>query len=174
MRVTHRNLLIALITLLILGGAFAFMIYKISAQGVVLEEYIKILEEQNTQEASLLRLQKIAEDTKNDRTQLQGHFLKQESESLTFLNLVEGLAPQMNVTLETTDLNKIENKTDKSEWIEVHFDLTGSKEDIVRFVRTLEVLPYVSRVNSVLLTVRSLELWQAEVVMQVRIMSYES
>lgn len=170
---TIRTAIIAFIFILIAGSGLGFMVTKTGQQALVLNQQIETLQVERTQEVSFQRLQKIAEETVNDRGAIESYFLKRESESIDFLNLVEELAPQAGVTLKTSGLNTIKPPGSSYEWIEVSFEFVGEQNRVDAFLYLLENLPYHSRVSEVNLKARSSEQWQAEVTMQVMIYAYD-
>ncbi len=171
---TIRNAIISLISVSLALGVFVFMVYQTGAQGGKLTEQIATLEAQRSQEESYFRLQKIAEETKEERTELQSYFLLNESDSINFLNNVESLAPKAGVTLQTSNLLLVEDAEDDSQWIEVDFAFSGSKQRVSDFIRVLEELPYVSRLTLVELTASRQSQWEANVTMRVRVLAYDS
>ncbi|MCD5381334.1 MAG: hypothetical protein LR008_02045, partial [Candidatus Pacebacteria bacterium] len=113
------------------------------------------------------------EETKSDRQQLDGFFLSQESDSIDFLNQVETLAPKVNVSIETKSLKLVEDKVSDSEWIQSSFLLLGSRDEVNHFIKILETLPYISRIIHIEMSSLSNVEWQAEVIMQVRVLTYD-
>lgn len=170
---TKRHIIIALILSLVAIGGFGYMFHEISVQGSTLGAQVSALKEEQAQEATFIRLQKIAEDSETDREELSSYFLTRESDSIDFLNLVEGIAPTAGVTLKTSNLETIVDKSDSSSWIEVSFSFTGSRIAVHNFIEILENVPYVSRLMSIDISSRSNTNWQADVVMRVRILGYD-
>lgn len=169
---TTQQLIISIIMLgLTIGGA-GYMVWTINQNGALLREQLETLNEQNRQEASLLRLQRLATETKDDREELASHFLLRESDSIAYLSDIETLAPSVGVTLETKDLRQVDEK-DKTSWIQVSFALTGERDSLEQFIDLLEKTPYVSRIISVNLVARSAEYWQANVTIQVQLLGYD-
>ncbi len=171
---TIQNSIVSLIAIIIAASAFGFMVLKTDQQGKELVMQIETLDTQRAQEESFFKLQKIAEDTKDERELLQSHFLLKDSEEVDFLNNVESIAPRAGVALQTSNLSSVVDATDSSEWIQVDFTFTGSRQRVKDFVQILEVLPYVSRLVSVDLTAVSQTEWRARVTMRVRVLAYDS
>ena len=171
---TIRNGIIATVLILIAGSVFGLMVYQVVAEGAQLTEQVAALEAERAQEASYLRLQRQAELTTDERSQLQSHFLQQEGDSVDFLNQVEQLAPTAGVVLETSGLDLLTDPLDESEWITVTFTFSGSQMAVQRFIKILETLPYVQQVTAVTLTAHSGTNWQAELTMQVRLLTYDT
>ena len=164
---------ISLILITVTVSVFSLMIFRVIKQGERLTDNIATIEAERAQESSYFMLRKIAEESKEDREKLHGYFLAREGNSIDFLNTVESLAQQSGVVLETENLDTVTKKADNSEWIEVAFSFSTTKEKIIDFLQLLETLPYVSTVTDVNLSARTATDWSAEVTMQVRILSYE-
>lgn len=168
---TSQNLLLAAILLFFTAGSALSLLWFISKNSVLLTEQLNALKEQNQQEASLLRLQRLANETEADREKLSNYFLLRESDSITFLSEIESLAPKIGLTLETKELKQLLD-AQKSPWIEASFSVSGSRKNIERFLKILEVFPYVSRVISIEMEAQSSESWSAAVKIQVRLLNY--
>ena len=169
---TSQNLLLASILLVITAGGAVSLLWFISKNSVLLTEQLDALKEQNQQEASLLRLQRLANETEADREKLSNYFLLRESDSITFLSEIETLAPRLGLLLETEGLKQLLGE-DKTSWIEASFSVSGSRQNIERFVQILEALPYVSRVTSIEMEAQSSDSWFAEITIQVQLLNYD-
>jgi len=121
-----------------------------------------------------IRDRRIAEETQEERLQLESYFLLKESDSIDFLNNIESIAPQAGVVLQTSSLDTVVDPSDNSQWIEVDFSFSGSRSRVREFVEVLEELPYVSRMMSLNVTMQNQGQWQAEVTMRVRVLAYDS
>tara|TARA_B100000508_G_scaffold97182_1_gene76126 strand:- start:3603 stop:4130 length:528 start_codon:yes stop_codon:yes gene_type:complete len=170
---TKKNIIVAAILIALATAAFGFMFYQISVQGKTLMAQVTALREEQAQEATYLRLQNIAVDSVEDREQLGSYFFRREADSIDFLNLVESIAPQLGVTLKTNDLSVVTDQVDQTDWIEVPFSFSGSRESVQNFIKVLENMPYVSKLMSVDIAARSSTNWNANVVMRVRLLDYD-
>lgn len=166
-RLTVKHFIASGLLLIISISLCTLAVYKIIADGEMLKEQVTVLATEQAQENSYYRLQKINEDSKDERALLGSYFLRQSSDSIDFLNKVEELAPQAGVNLVTETLEDIADKKTGTKWIEVEFSFSGSQADVERFVQILERLPYYSQISSASLRARSLDNWQAEVTMKV-------
>ena len=146
------------------------MVWIVNQNGTLLKEQLAAVNAQNQQEASLLRLQRLAQETEADRELLESHFLLRESDSIAFLSEIETLAPEIGLSLETKNLQQISEK-DNTSWIEVTFAVTGARIDVENFVQILEIVPYVSKITAIDMSARSSEFWQADVTIQVQLLS---
>ena len=171
---TIRNVLISSVAMLVALGVFGFMVYQTDAQGEKLTEQIATLESQRSQEESYFRLQKTTEETKEERAKLQSYFLLNEGDSIDFLNEVESLAPQAGVSLQTSNLLSVTDETDDSQWVEVNFSFTGSRQRVRDFIEVLEEVPYVSRLMTVELASSGQAQWEAKVTMRIAVLAYDS
>jgi hypothetical protein len=170
---TKRNICIAAVLFVFSVAGSGFMVYHVQQQSARLDEQITTLQKNRAQEQTYLRLQGQAEETQADRAQLQQYFLGQGSDSIEFLNLVERLAPQSQVQLTTNALQEITEPSSDAQWVEASFTFSGTRQAVDRFLQILETVPYVSRVTSVALSAQSGSGWQANVVMQVRVLNYD-
>jgi len=170
---TKRTLTIAIILIVLATSVFGVMVYQVRAQGERLTEQIAILAAHNTQKASYDRLEQITNDSQADRVEIQSYFLQKESDSIDFLNHVESLALTAGVALETDSLKDIAEKGG-TKWIQATFSFSGNRENVENFIRILETLPYVARVTNIEMGAQSSVLWNAVVVMQVQVLSYDT
>jgi predicted PurR-regulated permease PerM len=99
---------VSIVLFIIASGSFAFIFLQTQQQGEKLVAQLDTLTEQRTQEEAFFRLRRVAEESSAERSQLSEYFFAGESESIDFLNMVEQLAPEAGVTLETNSLNLIE------------------------------------------------------------------
>jgi len=172
-RLTIRNLILATLFLISMIGGFLFMLSRISAEGTLLREQVAAMNAEQAQRDALNRLERMADESTDDRASLVSHFLQQESDSINFLNQIESLAPSAGVSLQTDSLQKITDPETSSTWIEVGFTFSGSKENVQKFVSVLEHVPYLSHITSLKLAARSSTNWQARVTMRVYVLSYD-
>lgn len=170
---TKKTLTIAIILIVLAMSVFGVMVYQVKAQGERLTEQIAILAAHNTQKASYDRLEQITNDSQADRAEIQSYFLQKESDSIDFLNHVESLALTAGVALETDSLKDITEKGG-AKWIQATFSFSGNRENVENFIRILETLPYVARVTNIEMGAQSSVLWNAVVVMQVQVLSYDT
>ena len=172
-RSTKINFAIATVCLLLTVGLFGY-IFKITGdKEEILKNQLVAIKMGSEREQTFYRLQKIAEESKTDREQLDSYFLPQVGESITFLNQVETLAPQNGITLKTDALEEGSDKKTKEKWVDAKFTFSGTRSDVERFIAILENLPYVSRVTAVQLAARAENNWEANVNIRVFIENYE-
>lgn len=170
---TLSTFIVSTILFLIAVVGISVMIYQVNEQGKQLSIQVETLEKKNAQEDSYFKLQKLSDETEEDRLVLSSYFLAQESNSIDFLNTVESLAPSAGVVLKTESLNVEDSKTDGLNWVEATFSFSGSRERVKNFIEVLETLPYVSRVTSVRMSAVSGSEWRAQVTMKVQVLNHD-
>jgi hypothetical protein len=166
-RLTIKHIITASGLLIFAAAMCGFAVYEISDKGNLLREQVAVLVAEQAQENSYYRLQRVFEDTKDTRAHLDTYFLKQSSESINFLNQVETIAPQAGVELKTENLEEFTDKKSGAKWIDVKFSFSGTQENVERFVRILERLPYFSQITSMSLKSRDVDDWQANITMRI-------
>jgi hypothetical protein len=169
---TIRIIIFSLIFLAVAMFVFGFMAFKIVSQKEELNIQVTTLQESVAQQSSHNKLKRLSEDTVDEREQLQKYFLAKGSES-NFLNLVESLAPQTGVSLKTNSVKEILDEAGEVSWIEPSFTFAGSRNRVQNFIKILETLPYVLRLNSANVTSTAGGQWEVKVTMQVRVLSYD-
>ncbi len=170
-KTTLRNLIIALVLFCITGGGTVFFFTQILSNSQLLEEQIAAVDAQNQQEASLLRLQRLAQTSQSDREELSSYFLLRESDTISFLSEMELLAPSVGLSLETESLQQV--SVGGKEWIQTKFNVAGSRQDIQNFAQILEIIPYVSRLTSVSMEKDRDGSWRADIIIQVQLLNYD-
>ncbi len=144
---TKKILIVSIITLVISVSACLVLAYQIDVQGKKLKEYVQLLTEQGAQEASYIRINRLVQETKQEREDITKAFFKDESESIGFLSDIESLAAAIGLELTTDELNKV-TAEDKSEYIKMTFVYSGEKELVLKFTQLLEHIPYHSLVQN--------------------------
>lgn len=170
-KTTLRNLIISLVTLCVTGGGAAFFFVQILNNSQLLEQQIIAVDTQSQQEASLLRLQRLAQTSESDREELTSYFLLRESDSIAFLSEMERLAPSVGLELETKSLRQVSEG--EKDWIQTDFNVTGARQDIQNFVQILEIIPYVSRLVAVSIKDDGKGVWTADIIIQVQLLTYD-
>ncbi len=112
--------------------------------------------------ATLERLMRTLEDTKEERASLFSRVLKEE-EVIDFLALIESLGREQGVTLATNALT-VEPIDSEFETLVVRVSVGGSYSGVMQVLKILENLPYQASVADVQLTMSEGEggaLWQS-------------
>ena len=170
---TLTTVIVAIILFISSLTAFGFVFFQVNSQGQQLGEQIATLQAERAQEDSYFRLQKISEDTIEDREEIARYFLANESSSIDFLNLVESLAPKAGVSLSTESLDIVNDATNNTKWVEVSFAYSASRERVDNFLKILETLPYVLRIQDYSMSRATAGEWQAQVTMRVQVLNYD-
>jgi hypothetical protein len=168
-----RNFIVATVLLMVAGGVFGYTYKIVGDKEETLKNQLAAIKIGNDREQTYYRLQKIAEESKTDREQLDRYFLPHVGESITFLTQVETLAPQNGITLKTDALEEGGDKKTKEKWVDAKFTFSGTRSDVERFISILENLPFVSRTTSVQLSARAANNWEAKVTIRVFITNHE-
>ena len=168
---TKRVALISGVLFLVVCAVVAWSVRVIIVESRVLSEQVAALEVDRSQQSALSRLQKLTQDTAPEREELRSYFLASQSDSIDFLNYVETLANNRGLSLVTIDPKEI--KLANETFLAVGYELEGSLGQVESFIELLEAIPYVSQLQSVRLRQQSAVLWQADVTIAVRVLTYE-
>ena len=171
-RITLRNLIISSVLLVAALGVFGYMLLASERQTALLEEQLIALEKKRAQEESYIQMRRIVDESFSDRELLAGMFVTKESDSIDFLNLVESLAENKGIALETTVLEVVEDKKAKTTSLDIGFSFNGPKDDVSDFITVLESLRYLAEIRKVDFKARSSTNWIAEVTMSVNLYEY--
>jgi hypothetical protein len=159
---------VVLLTMCIL---VALAIRIIIQESVVLSEQVVAIAVDQSQQVAFSRLQKLAQETRGERELLRSYYLESQSDSIDFLNYIEQLASERAVALET--INPTEVERDDKTFLSVEYALTGSLSQVEAFIKLLENIPYTSQLRSIELIQRSAILWEADVIIEVAVLTYE-
>jgi len=170
---TKKVIIAALVFLLATAALFGFMVYQVIGQGALLTQQIDALNKEQEQGNSYNQLLKLAEESVAERALLKSYFLDSNGNGIDLLNSIEAAAPQAGVSLQTESVQLIIDEADDSQWIQATFSVTANRQRVHDFVKVLETLPHVSRVTSVALTSSAPAVWDASIVIQVRVLDYD-
>jgi hypothetical protein len=145
---TKKIFIISLIAVSVTTASLGYFLYHINARGMLLEEQLTILAENDTKESAYLRLRRLAQDTEAERIELANSFFGNEGDSIVFLGEIETMAAALGLTLKTESLDKIVNEETKEEHIKMSFIYEGQKNTVFMFSKLLEVVPYHSTIES--------------------------
>jgi Tfp pilus assembly protein PilO len=173
-RLTTRNLIISIVFLALTLGVFGYGVYFINAANQQLVDQITTLEKNRAQESTMRQLQRIAEESESDRVTLDERFLASEGESIEFLNLVETLARDAGLQIETENLQTTDGDDANSTVLTASFTFTGAYQTVTGFIEVLENLPYLATISTVSLTNENQSQWEASVTMRINIQDYEN
>lgn len=169
-KVTKRNFLIALTLLLVSGAVFGYMLAYSEQQSTALREQLVTLEKQRIQEASYLQMRRTLENASADVSALDDMFLKRESDSIDFLNLIEAQARNSDVSLTTEALSAEGGEEDRH--LLVRYSFAGAKTNVRNFIKILEQSQYLAKITGLDLREQSSGSWEAEVTVRVNLFMY--
>jgi hypothetical protein len=145
---TKKIFILSILTAIATTASLGYFLYHINERGMLLEEQLSILAENDTKESAYLKLRRLAQDTEVDRTLLASSFISREGDSIVFLGEIETMAMALGLSLKTDSLDKIVNEDTKQEYIKMSFVYGGQKSTVFMFSQLLEVVPYHSTVES--------------------------
>ena len=146
-------------------------VWLITQQAALLKTQATTIATDQAQEVAFARLQRQVKDTEADRAQLESYFLVSQSDSIDFLNYVDELADQQGVSLKTS--NPTEVTKGNQTFLSVNYDMSGTLVQLENFIQLLELIPYVSQLQSVSLQKQTDVLWQADTQIDVILLNYE-
>lgn len=130
-------------------GAFVWGLGVLEAQGMKLDEQRTILAERTARESGFIELERTAAASAPAREMLARYFLRDEEESINYLNEIEALAADYRVDFTTTNLTAQAEEVVGASHLLVDFSMQGTRADVLRYLAVLESLPYLSRLQSV-------------------------
>lgn len=145
---TKNVFVIAIILIFFSVGICSFLLYEIKKQGLLLEEQVAILNENNNKEAAFLNIKRAVQETEAERQEIAGKFFATENHTITFLNEIDKLALAGGFSIETKSLDEVFNSEKKLEFVKVSFAYSGLKEKVLDFTELMENIPYYSYVES--------------------------
>lgn len=172
-RSTKVTLIFALIGFVVSSSIVITTMYQVNQQGAQLEIQRINMAAELAQQDSFSRLQRKYETSTSDRQQLQSLFLLSEADSVELLNYVESLAPEMGMSLQT-ERAELSPTEEDSGWAVIDFSLVGSRSAVENYIKIIETLPYVLRVDDVSLINSSGSEWKAETTVRVQYLNYDS
>jgi len=169
---TKRRAIIAAVCFALAVVVVGLFVREINHQSIQLSEQIIAIQTDRAQQAVFTRVKRVSSDTASIREQLQGYFLQSQSDSIDFLNFIEAQAAVTGVELTTNAPKEIvENGIT---YLSVSYVIIGSLSRVENFVQQLEQLPYVSELDSLVMTEQSGNVWKADVTVVVDVLSYEN
>ena len=168
---TKKIAIVASLVLVSTMAITAVSIWLVMQQSVLLQQQVLTIATDRAQEEAFVRLKRKVSDTQEERADLESYFLVSQSDSIDFLNYIETLAQRQGVVIETS--SPTEKELNGQTFLSVGYNVSGSLTQLETFIALLEVLPYVSQVQSVSLNKQTDTLWQASVQIDVTLLSYE-
>ncbi len=170
-------LIFALVTAAVFVGSLFYVIHK--GQSLI-ESHALILEYQN-KEDNYNQIQKILNESKNDRDLMRTFFLENnERQTLVFVNNLERLARKLGVEVRTDSLAitgeakaKGAALTTKKDYkyLNLNLVITGQKKEVTEYLSLLDNLPYDSVVTQISLRQNEESgLWKGEVGLKITLL----
>lgn len=144
----------------------------IIAETAELSQQVAAIAVDQSQQTAFTRLQKLLQETEGDRNEVRSYYLASQSDSIDFLNYIEQLGKERGIALET--INPTEIEREGKTYLEVEYSITGGLNQVESFIKLLENIPYMSQLQSVRLQKRSGVVWEADVMIEVAVLTYES
>ncbi len=158
------NILISAITVLFLSiGVCIYFFYEINEKGVLLEEQIAILAENNSKEETYLNIKKTVQETEMERANIVGKFLKDENDAIDFLNEIESMAPSLGLVFKTEALDNVSDENKKVQAIKMSFVYSGDMKTVMNFTKLMENIPYHSYIESLTLNESANNNWEGKI-----------
>jgi len=142
MNTTKKLLIVSLLCLLLSGALAAYLWFYLEDRGSKLQEDLQTVHDKERLEREYKKLQSQLSATETDRALLERHIIAGENGTVSFLSLVDEIAAELGIELNTKELNV--EKTDESGFdkLIVKFSLEGSEPQVERLLKMFETLPY--------------------------------
>ena len=137
-------------------GATAYLVSMIMSERVVLEEQVTQIAETESQQATFIQLNRIADDTADERATLVGYFLPNQFDSKTILllnDIEEVWGPALGVEVEPATFQPL--AAEPHPWFVLNYQLTGTPAAVRDMLLLFEAMPYHAQVDAV--TIRDSE-----------------
>lgn len=168
---TKRIALLSGLVFLAMAAVVATGVWFILQQATLLEAQVTTIATDQAQEVAFSRLQRLIAETEQDRAQLESYFLVSQSDSIDFLNYIDELAAAQRVELKTSNPTEVTKGTQT--FLSVDYSMSGTLEQLENFIQLLELIPYVSQLQSLQLQQQNEVLWQATTEIDVILLNYE-
>lgn len=159
------------VALVVTISVVAVGVWFVIQQSELLADQVETLALDQAQEDAFVRLERKVQETKVERQTLESNFLVSESDSIGFLEYVENLANDHGVVVVTSSPTRIEQ--DGQDFISVGYQTTGTLMQLESFIELLEVIPFISQLQSVQLRKQTDTQWEASIQINVTLLNYE-
>lgn len=109
------------------------------------------IENSTTRNEYLSSLKNVLENSKTDLALIDGKFISKD-EIPGLIDLIDGKAQDLGVTLSVGSLNFDETATTFPRELKIHATGSGAWGSDIKFISYLESLPYASKINNLMLT----------------------
>lgn len=168
---TKKILVLSIIAILLASGVFFSLWYVINSKSMELEKQVEVLSNNNSKELAYLNITKTIKDTKEDRQDIHSKFIKNEDDTIYFLNEIETLASRFGLSFDTVNLNNVMNKGGEVEAVEIDFKYSGEKDEVINFTKLIENIPYHSYAEKLSLKKVTNDVWDGEISIIVTVQS---
>lgn len=163
---TKKILFISLFLFLVISIIAGFGFYEIIKQGKNLEEQKVTLIENKNKEAEFFSIQRLLRETEGERDFLAENFFRDQNDIVIFLDNLDKLALDFNLTLDTESLEKTESE-DGQLLTKISFSFSGNKNRVMGFSELLENIPYLSFIESLNLKQTDGGVWKGKTILVV-------
>lgn len=174
--ISKKYLVITIIVFFLAVSLFVIMIQQVDSESKKLAEQVLVIAEQQSKESDYINLQRQKDETKADRERLQTLFLRQDGDSVDFLerlNNIELLAKQVGIVFSTDALELVGGETTNAGWLRVNFSFAGPDKEINDFILMLENLPYLLKITDLEMRREANNQWKVKMVAEIRTFAYE-
>jgi hypothetical protein len=163
-------LIISLVFVLASAVVLGLVLYKVHREGLELAERVTLIADRNAKIKMYAELSRLVEDTEGERAELSSYVLT-ENDTSAFLTEIERLGVETGNQLSTASLDVVEKGSDYDE-LHIKFNVEGTEASVKEMLHVFEILPYHSKVESVLLTKESDDGFRGVINLTVSILSY--
>ncbi|MEL6804516.1 MAG: hypothetical protein AAFO91_12140, partial [Bacteroidota bacterium] len=118
----------------------------VNTLGTQLKADMQAVRDQDALAREQFKLQAVLAETEIKRAQLNNHIIEGDDGAVELLSLVDQIATDLDINLETKRLEVVENETSDFDTLEVAFSISGQERSVMKMLQLLELLPYRSEV----------------------------
>lgn len=139
---TIRLCIIAIIILAFASTAMVYAWFDLKARGIALADNMQVARDKAELEQQYRSLNTVLESTQRERQQLKEYILESEDGAVTFLSIMDTVAEELGVELETKSLTVTKTDEEGFDLLEVSFNITGEERSSTKMLQLLETVPY--------------------------------
>lgn len=143
---TKKKLIVALVLFLVLGATFFGTYLLVEEKHVELADARYRLATADDRSVKLKSLNRLLEETEDERMQLSALFVEEEA-IVEYINSLESISLQSGTTLEITLVQIVEGDTEGLDYLEVEMSAFGSWSQVYHFLSLLETIAYETLIN---------------------------
>lgn len=154
--------MVSLMTLAGYGG-LAFIVFQQRDRVAVLDEALAF---EKGKEERLRSLQGLLEEVAQGRETIDAQFLLSDEDAVVaYIRTLESLNTYVDSEIDVLSVELVGTPKEDDRAIQVRLSVVGTRENMITFVKLLEYLPTVTLIDSVNLTARDTNLWNASFVL---------